>query len=92
METKRIILYIAGLLVLLAIVFLPGYLKLKHLKEENIRYQKRIRLLEEHNEKLNSELAKLREDPSYLEKTARDKLGVVRKGEIIYQRSSQRTE
>lgn len=87
MEAKRIILYFAGLFVLLGIVFLPGYLKLKELREENVRYQKRIRLLEEHNEKLTSELAQLREDPSYLEKTARDKLGIVRKGEIIYQRS-----
>jgi cell division protein FtsB len=84
MEAKRIIFYIIALGVILAVIFLPGYSRLVELREENEIYQKRIDLLEEHNKRLDRELTQFREDPSYVERKAREKLGVVRKGEIIY--------
>ena len=84
MEAKRIIFYIAAVGVILVVIFLPGYSRLVALREENELYQKRIALLEEYNKRLDRELTQFREDPSYVERKAREKLGVVRKGEIIY--------
>ena len=86
MERKKIALYVLVLAAALCVVFLPGYSKLQKLREENEQHKKRIQLLEEHNEKLKGELAKMREDPDYVEKKARDKLGIVKKGEIIYKK------
>ena len=84
MEKKRIIFYVVALLAVLSMIFLPGYSELQKLREENEQHQRRIRLLEEHNDKLKEELVKLEQDPEYLEKKAREKLGIVKKGEVIY--------
>jgi len=86
MESKKIILRVIFIVIVLCVIFLPGYSRLQKLKEENSEQSKRIKLLEEHNEKMKTELAKMREDPDYLEKKARDKLGIVKKGEVIYRR------
>ena len=90
MEGKKVIFYIALFSVLLGAVYLPGFFKLRGLRKENIDLQKRIRLLEEHNEVLKEEIASMQEDPGYVEKKAREKLGVLKKGEIIYEPSSKR--
>ncbi len=68
----------------LGVVFLPGFSRLQKLREKNDQLQKRIKLLEKHNDKLKGELLKMREDPEYVEKRAREKLGIIKKGEIIY--------
>ena len=78
--------YAIALAVVLSIVFLPGYFELKRLREENEEYRRRMQFLEEHNAQLAEELAKMQEDPEYLERKAREKLGIVKKGEIIYQK------
>lgn len=71
-----------GAAVFLLIVFLPGYSKLQELKEKNSRLNKRIKNLNIENALLNEELKRISEDPLYQEKIARDKMGIVRKGEI----------
>ncbi len=86
MEAKKIAFYLIGIITLLVIVFLPGYSEFQRLREENAGYQSRIEVLEETNDKLKEELVKLQEDPDYVEKRAREKLGIVRKGEIIYRK------
>ena len=86
-KVGRVLIYALSLLVFLSLVFLPGYFTLKKLKEENQEYQKRMRLLEEHNAQLEEKLARMKEDPEYLEKKAREKLGIVKKGEIIYHKN-----
>lgn len=87
MEAKKIALYVLGILAIVSIVFYPGQSELIKLRSENEQYQKRISLLEERNDELKTELAKMREDPSYIEKKAREKLGIVKKGEVIYKKS-----
>jgi cell division protein FtsB len=87
MEAKRVIPRLLLIVFILAVIFLPGYSRLQVLREENEQYKKRIALLDEHNRKLEEELVRLEEDPAYLEKKAREKLGIVRKGEVIYQRN-----
>ena len=87
MEIKRVILYSVASFVVLCFVLLPGFSALHKLRGENERLRKRTRLLEEYNDKLKGELVKLEQDPEYIEKRARKKLGIVRKGEVIYEKS-----
>ncbi len=89
MEKKRLTAGALVIIVLLIMIFLPGFSELQKLREENDQYEKRIYLLKERNNKLKEELSRLKQDPVYLEKKAREKLGVVKKGEIIYRTSSQ---
>lgn len=84
MEKKRVVFKFLAAVFILGVIFLPGYPRLVALREENEQYKRRIVLLEEHNKRLEEELVKLREDPAYIEKKAREKLGIVRKGEILY--------
>jgi len=84
MEKKRLILSALAIAALLVAVFLPGFSELQKLREENEQLGKRIVLLEEHNEELKVDLQKMRQDPDYVEKKAREKLGIVKKGEVIY--------
>ena len=89
MERKKIVILILCVLAAFALVFLPGFSELQKLREENGQYLRRNRLLEEHNESLKSELKSLNKDPGYVEKKAREKLGIVKKGEIIYHAADQ---
>ncbi|MDD4956947.1 MAG: septum formation initiator family protein [Candidatus Omnitrophica bacterium] len=90
MEGKKITLYAVIMAVVLYVVFLPGFSELQRMREEEKEQEKRVQLLEEENERLKEKLARLRNDPVYLEKVARDKLGIVRKGEIIYRPSDKK--
>lgn len=73
----------AGTVVLL-LVFLPSYAKMQDLKEKNHEYAERIDVLQKRNAKLEEEHHMLENDPSYLEKVAREKMGLVREGEKVY--------
>ena len=86
MGKKRITVYVLAVVVALCIIFLPSYSELHKLREENEQLQRRIVLLEGHNEKLKEELQKMKQDPDYVEKRAREKLGIIKKGEIIYRK------
>jgi cell division protein FtsB len=89
MEKKRLIVILIAITALLVVIFLPGFSELQKLREENDQYKKRVGFLEQRNNKLKGELSRLKRDPVYLEKKAREKLGIVKKGEIIYSPSSQ---
>ena len=82
MAKKKLIYISVGLLIIVA-VFLPGFSKLQQLKEKNRNLEKRIEVLTRTNEELEKEKEKLENDPSYVEKIAREKLGMARKDEII---------
>ncbi len=84
MEKKRVILYWLGFLILLGALFLPGFTERQKLREKNDELERRIVLLEEHNKELEEELIRLQQEPEYVERKAREKLGIVKKGEIIY--------
>ena len=57
---------------------------MQDLKERNLQYEREIKELERVKIQLAEERRRLTEDPVYLEKVAREKLGVVKKGETIY--------
>ncbi|MFH1868894.1 MAG: septum formation initiator family protein [Candidatus Omnitrophota bacterium] len=81
MSKKKFILL--GIFVAL-IIFLPGYSKLQELKEKNKFLLKEIDSLKNDNKDLSQEIEKLENDPFYIEKKARDRMGIGKKGEIRY--------
>lgn len=74
--------WLFGAAVLLLIVFLPGYSKLQELRDRNRDLTVRIKELKIENALLAQELNRIQTDAVYQEKIVRDKMGVVRKGEI----------
>ncbi len=84
MERKKVVIRALVLFTALLVIFLPGFSELQKLREENQQLVKRIDLLREHNELLKEEISKMKQDPDYVESKARSKLGIVKKGEVIY--------
>lgn len=74
--------WLFGITVFLLIIFLPGYTKLQELRDRNRDLEDRIKKLTMENYLLQQELDRIESEPLYQEKIAREKLGVVRKGEI----------
>ena len=82
MLKNAIWLFITATVVLL--VFLPSFTKMQDIKQRNGEYQKEIQALKADNTKLTEERRLLEEDPVYLEKVAREKMGLARDGEVVY--------
>ncbi len=74
--------WLFGVAVFLLIIFLPGYTKLQGLRDRNRDLAIKIRQLSVENALLQQELGRVQNDPLYQEKIVREKMGVVRKGEI----------
>lgn len=75
-------LWLFGITFVIFILFLPGYTKLQELQGRNRDLEEKIKILARENQLLQQEYERLQSDPEYLEKFAREKTGVVRKGEI----------
>jgi cell division protein FtsB len=82
LSTLRKAFWLFGFTVLLLILFLPGYIKLQGLRAKNRQLEDNFRKIAVENYLLQEELKRVENDPVYQEKMARDKMGVVRKGEI----------
>ena len=82
LSTLRKASWLFGFAVLLLILFLPGYTKLQELRVKNRQLEEKFRKMAVDNSLLQEELKRVENDPVYQEKIARDKMGVVRKGEI----------
>jgi cell division protein FtsB len=74
--------WIFAIAVLLLALFLPGYTKLQELRDKNRDLQTKIKRLVIENSLLQQELQRIASDPNYQERIAREKMGVVRKGEV----------
>jgi cell division protein FtsL len=72
------------IVVLIAILFLPGFVKIQKLLYRNRELQAQIKNLKKENQQLAQEIYKLQHDPVYLEKVAREELRLGKDGEIIY--------
>jgi len=77
-------LWLFGFTVVLLLAFLPSYVKMQELKEKNREYAQRIEILTRRNIQLEREQHLLESDPAYLEKVAREKMGLIRTGEKVY--------
>jgi len=65
------------------IVFLPSFAKYQELRYKNKKLEEEIISLKAETKILAEEKRRLETDITYIEKKARDKIGVVRKGEIV---------
>lgn len=72
-----------GIIFVIAI-FLPGYIRLRELRYKHIALLEEIERVKQENKKLAHQVELLESDPFYIEKTARDRMGVGREGEIRY--------
>lgn len=84
MDKGKIAGYILLGAILLGVIFIPGYLKIKRLDRQSRDLEMQITELKQTNKRLREEQRMLENDPFYLEKVAREKLGVAREGEVIY--------
>ncbi len=83
MSKKDLIIYSA--VVILLIIFIPSFMKVQDLRQKNLEYEKQIEALKIKNAEISVEKKRLEEDPEYLEKVAREKMGLIREGEFVYQ-------
>ena len=84
MVGRRLYIYILAVAVVLAAIFLPGFSRLRDMRERTRRIEEENERLRKANAELEETIRRLKEDPSYIEGRARDKMGVVRAGEIVY--------
>lgn len=87
---KFFIVVICGIFALL--IFVPSFTRMNDIQQKNHDYERQIEELAAKNADLREELRKLKDDPEYLEKVAREKMGLVRDGEVIYRITPMDTE
>jgi cell division protein FtsB len=73
-----------GFILLLAFIYYPGYKKAQEAKVRNRILEEELDLLSLKNRELEKKLELLENDMVYIEKRAREKLGIAGEGEIIY--------
>ncbi len=71
-----------GLIAVLLVVFSPGFLKVREIKNRNRDLAEKNKRLEAENAMLKIELQRVDKDQVYQEKILREKMGVVRKNEV----------
>ena len=73
-----------ALLILFIFFYLPGLSRVQELRLEEERLWKELKELEGEIQALKEEKELLEKDRAYLEKVAREELGLVRPGEMVY--------
>jgi cell division protein FtsB len=61
-----------------------GLQHLSHMRAEQVELERTAFDLQQNNARLRDRIRRLRSDDTYLEKLARERLGLVKKGEILY--------
>jgi cell division protein FtsB len=69
---------------IVAVVFFPSLSQFLELREESKRFDAKICDAKMRRHTLEEEKALVENDDYYLEKLAREKLGLVKKGEVVY--------
>jgi len=85
---KRLLLFVLFLFIVLGLLTFfgdKGILHLGGLQKELARMKGKNLKIEEENQKLKEEVRRLQQEKRYIEEIARKELGMVKKGEIIYQ-------
>lgn len=83
---KLILVFLAALCVTLlglGIFGDNGILTYRELKKNYVEMQNKVNALEEQNKKLTEEIYLLKNDPDYIERIAREELGMIKPGEVI---------
>jgi cell division protein FtsB len=67
-------------------VFSPsGLERLNALRQERTRADDEVARLSREIDRLRAEVARVKEDPAYVERAARDELGLLRQTEVVFQ-------
>lgn len=74
----------AGVLSLLIYIFSPNFLRLAKVYKQLQTLSDEIAKLQSQHRKLQDEIYSLKNDPVYVEKVAREELGMTKSKEIIY--------
>jgi len=74
--------WLFGISIFLLILFLPGYTKLQELRDKIAELESKNKQLRVENTLFEEELKRIQSDPVYQEKITREKMGVVRRGEV----------
>ena len=69
------------------VIFLPPFAKYAEMRYKSKKLEERIASLESDNRKLEDEKMRLETDITYVEEKARERMGMVRKGEIVLKES-----
>jgi len=72
-------------------LFIPPFAKYQELRHKSRMLDKRIAELKLENKRYEEEKVKLETDITYIEKRAREKVGMVRKGEIVMKDSASKS-
>lgn len=76
--------FIFVVLAAIFVLYLPSYLQMQNLRDRNENAEKRIKSLEIENAKFTLERERLKNDPEYFEKIARERMGLIKEDEVIY--------
>ena len=76
--------FFSAVTILLLVIFLPGFSKIQELKQENGELDRKITSVEKENLSLAQKKLKLETDKLYIEKVARQRMGITKKGETVY--------
>jgi cell division protein FtsB len=88
MKKKRLLLVVLFIFVILGLLTFfgdKGIFHLMGLQKELVRMKEKNLKIDEENQKLKEEVRRLQQEKRYIEEIARKELGMVKKGEIIYQ-------
>jgi cell division protein FtsB len=80
----RNVIFLFVVLAAVFVVYLPSYMQMQDLWHRNQVFSKRIKDLEADNIKLAEEQDRLKNDPEYFEKIARERMGLIKEDEVIY--------
>jgi cell division protein FtsB len=75
---------VTALLLLSALFGEQGFLKVRHLENERAELEEKVAVLEGETRSLRGEIRGMRSDPFLYEKAARERLGLVKPGEVVY--------
>lgn len=62
-----------------------GLSRLTALRQERARADEEVSRLSREIDRLRAEVSRVKEDPAYVERVARDELGLVRQTEVVFQ-------
>jgi cell division protein FtsB len=74
--------------IVLLVLFLPPFVKYQQIKYKSMALDRQLKSVKEEIKVLEEEKRRLQTDIIYVEKRARDKIGVAKKGEIILKSSN----
>jgi len=81
---KKISLFSMGILLVTGFIFLSSFTRLQELKEKGEKIDEMIKRLKAENIRLKQQIQYLKDEPLYQEKVLREKIGLVRKGEVPF--------